>query len=186
MKLEHSLTPYTKISKSKEETLTPTLSAVIPGSIVIGENKAYTKNGKAIIPKGFTIVPGLDDVSKGLVISDNETDTEEKGKIKKAIGNQFVWIPVTDMSKFVRQEGYYESKLQNFLSNSGEANEEGINLKVAETETTQQEAKAMYKSVKDNGGFYIGRYETSRGTSENAEVKKNLEVSKQLWNIIFL
>ena len=48
-------------------------------------NTVFTDdNGKvAIIPKGFYIVPGLDDVDAGLVISDIEDDTQN-------IGNQFV------------------------------------------------------------------------------------------------
>ncbi len=40
-----------------------TLDTATVGEIVTGENKQYSKNGKAIIPEGFAIVPGLDDVS---------------------------------------------------------------------------------------------------------------------------
>ena len=59
------------------------------GEIVTGGNKSYTNNGTAIIPEGFAIVPGLDDVEEGLVISDVANDTTNKG-------NQFVWIPVEE------------------------------------------------------------------------------------------
>ena len=41
----------------------------------------------------------------------------------------------------------------------GEANANGENGKIVESTTTVQEAKDMYKSVSDNGGFYVGRYE---------------------------
>ena len=63
----------------------------IVGEIVTGGNKPYTNNGTAIIPEGFAIVPGCDDVSKGLVISDIANDTENSG-------NQFVWVPVEDIN----------------------------------------------------------------------------------------
>lgn len=67
------------------------IKEAIPGKIVIGErNKEYTKNGKAIIPVSFMIVPGLDDVSEGLVISDDAEDTELDSNNKVAKGNQFV------------------------------------------------------------------------------------------------
>ena len=55
------------------------------GEKVEGENKEYSNNGIAEIPVGFAIVPGLDDVSKGLVISDDEGDTEEEGKYQMEI-----------------------------------------------------------------------------------------------------
>ena len=58
-----------------------------PGVLVAEtENEEWIdKDGdKAIIPGGYGIMPGLDDVSEGLVITDNfEND-----------GNEFVWIPV--------------------------------------------------------------------------------------------
>ena len=64
-------------------------NTIEPGKIITSEqgNTAYTKNGTAIIPVGFGIVPGLDDVSEGLVISDVANDINDTG-------NQFVWIPV--------------------------------------------------------------------------------------------
>ncbi len=60
------------------------------GEIVTGSNKKYTEGGEtAVIPVGFGIVPGLNDISEGLVITDhfNETTGESDG-------NEFVWIPV--------------------------------------------------------------------------------------------
>ena len=79
----------------------------IPGKIVTGEeNKEYNKNGKAIIPVGFMIVPGLDDVSEGLVISDDVGDTEIDLNNKIANGNQFVWIPVISEKEYQRNINY--------------------------------------------------------------------------------
>jgi len=141
----------------------PSQEKVIVGELVKEKNKPYTKNGTAIIPVGFAIVPGLDDVEQGLVISDVVNDTENTG-------NQFVWIPVnkeTFDTKFKRTEGYYNSNLQSLLKNCEEADATGVNDKVTEDSSVTTESIAMYSSVKTNGGFYIGRYES--GTTANLE-----------------
>ena len=62
-----------------------------PGVIVAGtENKEYTDDDgeTAVIPVGYGIIPGLDDISEGLVITDH-FDAEGNSD-----GNEFVWIPV--------------------------------------------------------------------------------------------
>ncbi len=59
------------------------------GEIVTGSNKKYTEGGEtAMIPVGYGIIPGLDDISEGLVITDH---FDEEGN---SDGNEFVWIPV--------------------------------------------------------------------------------------------
>ena len=99
-----------------EEGKTFSILMATPGIIVTGENKEYTKNGTAIIPVGFAIVPELDDVSQGLVISDVANDTENTG-------NQFVWVPVSDINSMsinttsgTDENGRYnyQGKLYNF------------------------------------------------------------------------
>ncbi len=82
----------TAVVKTSETPPPPVEDEFGPGKIVTGtENKIYTDdNGEtATIPVGFGIVPGLDDISEGLVITDhfNETTGESDG-------NEFVWIPV--------------------------------------------------------------------------------------------
>ena len=130
---------------------------VVPGEIVTGENKPYEKNGTAIIPVGWAIVPGLDDVSQGLVISDVAYDNTNQG-------NQFVWVPVTNFSEFRRYD------FQNNTEVSGEYAEPS-----ADGIANTTEAEKMYKSVKDNGGFYIGRYEAGKDGTD-VVVKKNQTV----------
>ena len=61
-----------------EEATPATVEQAVVGEIVTGENKPYTKNGTAEIPVGFAIVPGLDDVSEGLVISDDPNGQSKK------------------------------------------------------------------------------------------------------------
>ena len=138
------------------------LGKLKPGVIVTEENREYEKNGTAIIPVGFAIVPRLDDVSEGLVISDVANDTENQG-------NQFVWVPVTDINNFKTIAGYQNGNLQNITNFSqSEPYIDGYS-------TEQQEYNKMKSSVEKNQGFYIGRYETGRYENEIV-IKKNMTV----------
>jgi len=156
--------------KGLEEVIGESLGEAVVGKIVTGTNKTYTKNGTAVIPVGFAIVPGLDDVSQGLVISDVANDKANEG-------NQFVWIPVdkaTFDTKFKRTAGYNKGSLES-MSSYGEADATGVNAKVTEDASVTNEAIAMYASVEANGGFYIGRYEAgttvaSYGTGKRGDI----------------
>ena len=155
-------------------TTPPGGSTAVVGELVTGSNKPYTKNGTAVIPVGFAIVPGLDDVSEGLVISDVANDTSNAG-------NQFVWIPVdksTFTTKFKRTEGYLNGSLDSKLSSCGEANATGINAKVTEDSSVTSEAIAMYDSVSKNGGFYIGRYEAGKTATSGSGIRGDVIVKK--------
>ena len=147
----------------------PAGDTVKPGEIVTGGNKEYTKNGTAVIPEGFAIVPGCDDVSEGLVISDNEGDTELDSSNIVANGNQFVWVPVTNIDNFKTIEGYYNGSLDTKLSNCSEPFVNGYS-------TEEEEYNAMRQSVEEKQGFYIGRYEAGKDTEGNLVVKKNAPV----------
>ncbi len=71
------------------------------GEIVTGSNKKYTEGGEtAVIPVGFGIVPGLDDISEGLVITDHFNETTGKSD-----GNEFVWIPVPTVVAESEEQG---------------------------------------------------------------------------------
>ena len=128
--------------ENNENLPTPPVSnEAVPGEIVEGEeNKEYTKNGTAIIPVGFAIVPGLDNVEEGLVISDIANDTEN-------VGNQFVWIPVTNETEYKRTM-YANTDVSSKAIDDTEYLPEGI--------TNEEQA------VRKAKGFYIARYEAGR------------------------
>ena len=118
------------------------------------------------IPVGFYYVGGTKD--SGLVISDNSAD-KDNYKDQTTVGtdlagNQFVWIPVT-YSNFHLIEGYADNSLQTRLSQETNPSREAGATATAGTPLANNstagtsESIAMYKSVKDNGGFYIARYE---------------------------
>ena len=126
------------------------------------------------IPAGFAVsqVEGENTIEDGLVVIDKN-------------GNEFVWVPVSQENfetEFVRKSGYYNGSLQ-AMTNYGEADGnsetgDNTNTKVTESSITKEEVKKMYKSVKDNGGFYIGRYEAGKdkANSEKVIIQKGVQV----------
>ena len=139
------------------DTPTPPVSNIaVPGEIVTGdENKTYTKNGTAVIPVGFSIVPGLDDISEGLVISDVANDTAN-------VGNQFVWIPVADETPYERNTSYADTSVSSKAYNDTDYLPDGI----TDEETAVRNAK----------GFYISRYEAGKEGTDRLVSKKGATV----------
>ena len=141
----------------------PEGNIAVPGEIVTGdENKTYTKNGTAIIPVGFGIVPGLDDVSEGLVISDVENDTENQG-------NQFVWIPVTKETPYERNRSYVDINVSANAIDDTDYLPEGI--------TNEEQA------VRNAGGFYISRYEAGKEGTSTLVCKKGATVWINMYQV---
>ncbi len=147
----------------------PVGDTVKPGEIVTDGNKEYTNNGTAVIPEGFAIVPGCDDVSEGLVISDDAGDTEVDSSNIVANGNQFVWVPVTNIDNFERIDGYDNGNIQGRLAECLEPFLNGYSTEKTEYDTMKQ-------SVEENQGFYIGRYEAGKDSKGDLVVKKNSPV----------
>ena len=120
------------------------------------------------IPGGFEIAEdSANDADDGVVIQDSN-------------GNQFVWIPVKDESKFQRYDGYSNGSKETDVSsgNTTEPFAKGYS-------TEKSEYDAMVSSVKNYDGFYVGRYEagttnanrsSSSGISDAVVVKKDAYV----------
>ena len=135
------------------------------------EMKNKTENSNLTVTDGTVTIPA------GFKVAEDSGTTIDEGiVIEDADRNQFVWVPVKTYSEFIRREGYYNGELKSYPSNCGESDATGINDKLTETATTQQEAKDMYASVKKNGGFYIGRYEAGKSTDGKVVVQKNANV----------
>ena len=125
-----------------------------------------------IIPKGFKAINegeatwGTESgYQNGLVIEDAVTGSE-------TLGSQFVWVPVEDYeNKFHLIDGFYNSYLITGVKNgtnkeAGSTSTGGLPLANNNVAGTNESIK-MYKSVKENGGFYIARYEAGiNGTTE--------------------
>ncbi len=172
------------------------------GEIVTESNKKYTEGGEtAVIPVGFGIVPGLDDISEGLVITDNFEED----------GNEFVWIPVATAVSPSEAEGtnnkamavnlgteenpQYRGLLYNFTDTDSIVksgcttttssyrepdigkdydNDTTYNNGLFTKDSLQSDYNNMIKSVNINHGFYVARYEMSLDTNKNAQSKKNV------------
>jgi len=120
-------------------------------------------NGTAIpLPTGFYYVGG--DYSTGLVISDKENDSIDASGT--SMGNQFVWIPVSNEETLNRLDTNYIDEPYN----------NGYEVEVSEFNT-------MKTQVLKYGGFYIGRFEAginsttlrdSATTDQTVVVKKGV------------
>ena len=175
-----------KVESNKQEIET---NAKV-GKKVTDINKEYTNHGTALIPVGFTIVPGLDNVEEGLVISDSEGDTEQDSNNKIANGNQFVWIPVTDESKYVRNTTYNNSTVSQSAYTDNDylpgIIQPDVSKAVATEEKTVEQVigeineKVEKEQVVSKGGFYIARYEAGIETI-NEERKVVSKKKANVW-----
>ena len=131
-----------------------------------------TEGNTAKIPAGFAVsnVEGENLVSKGLVIV---------GKT----GNEYVWIPCTK-DTYKREETAWGVENDNNtkaikdeltltgVTPSTEENQNGITKDVL-NEIVEQ-VNIEKESIKNNGGYYIGRYEVGK-ENNNAVIKANQE-----------
>ena len=142
---------------------------------ILKENATYTSGEyTAVIPAGFKIIPGLNNtttIADGLVIQD-------------ASGNEFVWIPVTFTVAEGSQKdenGLYPEFLAEFYRSNWSGNARGTTRYTADSSYTEPcadgyegedtEYYEMMRSVQDNKGFYIGRYEAgSQKEDENGNL----------------
>ena len=151
-------------------------------SDIYGSTSKYTKNGQtAWIPEGFAVGVSstIDEISEGLVITD-AIDSNHK-----SIGNEFVWVPVESFDEFQRehfgtdtQKWWTGTFVTDGLSENNMYEPKGDGI----AENT--EVEKMYKSVKDYGGFYVGRYEA--GTNVERASNSGIEdevVSKKGANV---
>ena len=115
-----------------------------------------TKVDTVTIPANFYYVGGTKDT--GLVISDNAAD-ENKGVDYTCVGNQFVWVPVEDYSKFVRGDVEETSSGSGIYKMTGTLSTSYTEPYASGYVTEKQEYYAMMKSVEKNRGFYIARFE---------------------------
>ena len=119
-------------------------------------NKYVDENGdSAIIPTGFTVSPKKDEntISKGLVVIGTD-------------GSEYVWVPVKNLSILDKSADIYGRYWTQDYHDE-------VNL------SSYQEMK---NSVEKYGGFYIGRYEASKGENNLPLSKKVSDSEKgQIW-----
>ena len=130
-----STEPYPSQSMDVTETSEPTIPS--DGS---GIMEYVDKNGdKAYIPAEFAVSEKADEqtINTGLVVIGPD-------------GSEFVWIPTTVTALAARDFGSYFSG--------------GGTLSGYSDETDLPTYQAMIRSVEKYGGFYMGRFEASKGS----------------------
>ena len=119
---------------------------------VIGEKVSDGAGGVVPIPSGFYYVGGI--AKSGTVISDNLAD-KDKYKGQEVVGtnlsgNQFVFIPVNGVSLKYEQDHTYDGKHEYVYTTE-------LSGYTSQSEWSDDSGEPA--SVKNYGGFFIGRYE---------------------------
>ena len=168
------------------EVVVPTITAT--GNLANKPNIKEVREGNIPIPEGYNYIKG--DKIGGAVITDAASGEEK-------VGNEFVWVPVDDISKMAstdiggtdaNENTNYRGVLYDWAtdvtgnaiydwSTDSTSYREPANLDSSYDSTSknsswtstlyQEEYNKMIKSVSQYGGFYVGRYEMSK----NAESK---------------
>ena len=131
---------------------------------------------KIVIPKDFKVTNDTKKVNEGIVIEDDD-------------GNQFVWIPVGEVSNGSTTKTVKLSRYT-FASDGTPTEEEtnpiikgSYNYQELETSsngnTTAKNLQGFINSANTNGGYYLGRYEAS-----NNEGKVGSKYDKATWTNI--
>ena len=145
------------------------------------------KENKIVIPAGFKIIGDATTVDKGIVIEDATVDSN--GNATPTKGSQFVWVPVGKITKADGTKTEIKLNRYTFASDGKptEQNEDVIETYCQELATSDKgntvakNITNFKNSVKENGGYYIGRYEARKNTTSGklTEVK-----SDSVWNYI--
>lgn len=121
--------------------------------VVLFKSMFSSEKYGVVIPSGFTYVEGTKDT--GLVIEDSE-------------GNQFVWIPVEDYSKFIRGSAEIIEGESEVYKMTGTLASDYIEPHEDIYGVEQAEYEAMCASVEKYKGFYIARFEAGDGEASEA------------------
>ena len=124
-------------------------------------------DGTVTVPAGFKVAEDSGStLDEGIVITD-APDGEE--------GNEFVWVPVKNFNEFTRE--HFGTEAQKWWSGTfvtDGLSENNMYEPTSDGIMEDTEVEKMYKSVKENKGFYVGRYEAgttaSSGTGKRGEV----------------
>ena len=162
-----------KEAKSKSENLQEEESKILENYLAqmnaitfINVDKDET-NPAAAMPKDAIVVEG--DANKGIVIKDNKD-------------NEWVWVEVPKNITMEKTTDYdIEKALQNYAidyreGSSGQGKEwidewyNGCGIEKDEYDTTKSK---MLQSIKENGGFWISRYEIGDGTGTTANITRS-------------
>ena len=200
--LEEKLKEYTNGGSSNPTTPEepeqgiPIGGTLATSNVTIKPSTDNPNNLQIVIPTGFApavlktgktqSLPGEDGSVKG-IMANSEWDNITAEDINKGIvvvdadGNEFVWIPITDTSKFARvawTTAYGFDANGTYQYGTCTTPHQFANTSTANRwweDTTTSEYTNMVTSVTNNKGFYVARYEASAdSTSTKAQSKRSV------------
>ena len=168
---ENGLADKDTTIKAKDD---PDIQIVIPkgfGIVILQTDRTDSMPGengavKSIMPKEQWNSITAEQINKGIVVVDYAITYT--GSVPDF--NEYVWIPISDSSKFARvawNGPYWDGSWKNGthpLANSSETNK-----------YWEEADSNMIDSVRNNKGFYISRYEASQKDSTTAQSKRGQE-----------
>ena len=112
----------------------------------------------------------VEDINKGIVIVDNPI-TYDNGQTTGTTPdfNEYVWIPIPNFEEDFKRTAWTIGTSSNPQNLANESTEYAY-----WEDTATQEYQDMLASVEHYKGFYIGRYESSQGSSDIAQSKRNI------------
>ena len=167
-----------------------TLGAVT-GSETTNTTVKDSLGNQVVVPAGFKVVNKDANVTDGIVVEDVSHSA--------TAGSQFVWIPVGDVIKDSagNKETITLSRYTFADDNVGTPTDQGSNQIVdaynsnykhteintapngntTAKENIESEESGFRKSIKDNHGYYIGRYESRTSTERKSETDKLTQIT---------
>ena len=136
-----------------------------------GENGAV----KEIMPAEEWYDITKEDINSGVVVVDNAI-TYDGGQPTGSVSdfNEYVWIPMPDMSKFKRvawNGPYWDASTISWKNGIHPLSESQTENTFWENKTSEEYTN-MINSINTNKGFYISRYEASQKDSTTAQSKR--------------
>ena len=157
------------------------------GTVTGSETKNTTVKdslgNQVVVPAGFKVINPTENVTDGIIVEDVSHSATK--------GSQFVWIPVGEVVKEIKDEvksietitlsrytfaddnvGTPTDKGATEIENSYNNNYKHTEINTAPNgnitakENIESEESGFRKSVKDNHGYYIGRYESRKNGTQ--------------------
>ncbi|MCI9087172.1 MAG: type II secretion system protein [Clostridia bacterium] len=195
--IDNMLNEYINGNTTKEETVADIVNKVQTITKIVKD-----ENGnKVVIPRGFKIVPDTENNDIDYTYSSDKKPCVQDGiVIEDEEGNQFVWIPVgeiknKDNTTTTITLGRYTFDTTNGipkLEQNADNYTEIVNIKLenysydiqelvnGDTNTAAKNLGNFVTKTKINNGFYLARYEASKGIDKKVKSQAN----KEVWNHI--